>query len=154
MTRVVSKKKAPQRPNEAPPLCIVGKLPRSVLLAAYSAFSRLSERAMLMLPLESDLPIFESERLSLDGHHETFSPFCILSSKEQLKEEGVPQCQSNCLALSLVVKPGHFPECTWPSETDAALSVIFWLRTSSRTSPHRCIETLLLDEDSGPPWWY
>lgn len=70
------------------------------------------------------------------------------------KRKKYPQCQSNCLALNLVVKPEHFPECTWPSETDAALSVIFWLRTSSRTTPHRCIETLLLDEESGPPWWY
>lgn len=90
MTRVVSKKKAPQRPNETPPLCIVGKLPRSVSLAAYSTISRWSERAMLMLSLQSDLPVSKSELLSLDGHHETFSPFCIMSSKEQLKEEEVP----------------------------------------------------------------
>lgn len=109
-------------------------LPRSVSLAVYSTISRLSETAMLMLPLQSNLPIFKSEHLSLDRHHETFPPFCILSSKEQLKEEEVPHCQS-CPALNLVVKPVHFPECTWPSETDAALSVIFLLRTSSRTIP-------------------
>ena len=130
------------------------KLPRSVSLAAYSTISRLSERAMLMLPLQSNLPVFKSARLSLDEHHKTYSPYCILSSKEHLKEEAVPQYQSNCLALNLVVKPVHFPECTWPSETDAALSVTFLLRTSSGTTPPRCIETLLLDEESGPPWWY
>lgn len=69
------------------------KLPRSVSLAASSTISRLLERERLMLPLQSNSPIFKSELLLLAGHHETFSPFSIVFTKEQLKEEAVERGQ-------------------------------------------------------------
>lgn len=142
-----------------------GKLPTSISLAACNTVSQLSEREMLMLPLQSNLPIFKSELpLLLPWPPAAIMKHFHLSqwyfSKEQLKKEAILYCQpcmktqkGNCPPLNLVVKPIHSKECTWYSEMDTHAVCYPLAKGIFRTISHRCIKTLLLDEKNGLLCW-
>lgn len=136
------------------------KLPTSISLAACNTVSQLSERERnAHVALAVKFTLFQiwapvSATMTSGSHHETFSPFSVVFSKEQLKEKAILHCQPhlrtqkwNCPPLNLVVKPIHSKEYTLCSEMDAMLSLADGI---FRITPHRCIKTLLLDEENGP----